>query len=184
MPTDWAAAGSVFCGDLWVALPRDASNSLACRSGQSWEGIHVTVDASTTVAQCEHAAGYIAAVMRANIKIFGGYYRIWVSDSLPGHKLKVSVWYNHNTNGVHLSTGSCCNEAIGYDNDARLAPAGRIILYAVSLLLVCTSKEVIFRLPWCENHTLSLQVTEPRFATRTCTAAIGMQSVLLRARER
>ena len=60
----------------------------------------MTVDSDTTVEQCEEAASCIAAMIRTRIKVFGGHYRIWVSDSLPGHKLKISVWYNHNTNGA------------------------------------------------------------------------------------
>jgi hypothetical protein len=71
-----------------------------CRSGPAWEGTHVTVDSDTAVEQCEIAAGHIAAMIKTRIKLFGGFYRVWVSESLPGHKLKISVWYAHNTNGA------------------------------------------------------------------------------------
>jgi hypothetical protein len=70
------------------------------RSSLCWEGIHVTVDSNTSVKQLENTASYIVTAIKLRPKVFGGSYRIWISDSLPGNKLKISVWYNHNTNGV------------------------------------------------------------------------------------
>jgi hypothetical protein len=59
-----------------------------------------------TIKQLEHTATHIVHCIRTNKRVYGGHYRIWIPESLPGHKLKVSVWYDHNTNGARLPTRS------------------------------------------------------------------------------
>lgn len=58
------------------------------------------MDNETNVEQLEIVASYIVAKIKGHAKCFGGDYRIWLSDSLPGQKLRVDVWYNHATPGV------------------------------------------------------------------------------------
>jgi hypothetical protein len=77
-----------------------SSVAVRCRSASCWEGLHVAVDNETTVEQLEIVASYIVAKIKANAKYFGGDYRVWLSDSLPGQKLRVDVWYSHATPGT------------------------------------------------------------------------------------
>lgn len=60
----------------------------------------MTVDSGVAMAQLEVVAAHIATTIKGNTKIFGGEYRIWLADSLPGQKLRIDVWYKHGTPGA------------------------------------------------------------------------------------
>lgn len=86
------------------APPRSKAQSetarKVCRSDLAWEGIVFSVDVNTAPPQLERAATEIVANIRLNPKWYGGDYRIFLTDSAPGFKLELSVFYNHAGCGV------------------------------------------------------------------------------------
>ena len=60
----------------------------------------MTVDRDVAMAQLEVVAAHIASAIKSNTKVFGGEYRLWLADSLPGQKLRIDCWYKHGTPGA------------------------------------------------------------------------------------
>ena len=73
-----------------------------CRSELQWEGFTWSVDINTTIAHLEIAASHIVANIKLHPKWYGGDYRIFLTDSAPGHKLDLSVYYNNAGCGARL----------------------------------------------------------------------------------
>lgn len=56
----------------------------------------------TSVQQLETVATSIVANIKLHPKWYGGDYRIFLTDSQPGYKLQLSVYYNDSHNGARL----------------------------------------------------------------------------------
>jgi Mechanosensitive ion channel len=70
------------------------------RSGNLWDDVTVVVDADTPPSVLEEIARNVHASIKANPKWFGGSYRVWWSDPVPGYKLTIVVYYDHSNNGA------------------------------------------------------------------------------------
>ena len=76
------------------------------RSDLAWEGIVFNVDVHTTPAHLERVATEIVANIKLNPKWYGGDYRSFLTDSAPGFKLELSVFYNHAGCGARPAVAS------------------------------------------------------------------------------
>jgi small-conductance mechanosensitive channel len=98
-----------FCSEFGVP---DATCVCCCRSELQWEGLTFTVDADTTIEQLEVVATAIVANIKLHPKWYGGDYRCFLTDSNPGFKLNMSVYYNNAGCGARSNLLRCSAEAM------------------------------------------------------------------------
>lgn len=72
------------------------------RSDLMWDSVQLAVDIDTPRSSLDTIAAYVLACIKANPKLFGGSYRVFWTEALQGHKLELSVFYDHHDNGAIL----------------------------------------------------------------------------------
>ena len=77
---------------------------VVCRSARKWESIEVTVDMDSQVSALEVVAGEVVAAIKLRPHWYGGDYRVWFAESLPGFKLKIGIYFNYSDKGGHLES--------------------------------------------------------------------------------
>ena len=70
------------------------------RSQRVWESVHFASDINTTVEQCEVAADKVVEAIATHPRLFGGMYRVWLSDTDSANKVQVSAHFDLKTNGM------------------------------------------------------------------------------------
>lgn len=83
-------------------LKQDAITNVT-RSQRVWESIHFAADINTTVQQCEIAADKVVEAISTHPRLFGGMYRVWLSDTESANKIKISAHFDLKTNGMDSS---------------------------------------------------------------------------------
>ena len=79
---------------------KDARIHNVTRSNNLWASIKVVVDASTPTAALEAVGAAVHATIKANPKWYGGSYRVWWMDALPGAKVELGIFYDYSINGA------------------------------------------------------------------------------------
>ena len=88
---------------------KDEAITNVTRSQRVWESIHFAADINTTVRQCELAADKVVQAIATHPRLFGGMYRVWLSDTESANKIKISAHFDLKTNGMD---GSMMGEAM------------------------------------------------------------------------
>ena len=72
------------------------------RSDNVWDAIHFEVDIGVSIDQCEQIADRVVSTLAKHSPLYGGRYRFWVADAGMMNKLRMSLWFDHNTCGADL----------------------------------------------------------------------------------
>jgi small-conductance mechanosensitive channel len=89
--------------NLSAHILKDAAITNVTRSQRVWESIHFVADINTTVKQCEIAADKVVEAISTHPRLFGGMYRVWLSDTDSANKIKISAHFDLKTNGMDAS---------------------------------------------------------------------------------
>lgn len=130
------------------------------------------MDSNTTIEQIEQAASYLVTCIRTHRRVYGGCYRIWFSESLPGHKMKVSVWYNFNTSGIDLDMMGEARTHLNFALNQGLRAAG--VTYTLPPIASARSGMTHDAEMHLRNH-LNRTTSKAPMAAAGSTAASGPQ---------
>ena len=89
--------------NLAAHILKDAAITNVTRSQRVWESIHFDADINTSVHQCEVAADKVVDAISTHPRLFGGMYRVWLSDTDNANKIKISAHFDLKTNGMDAS---------------------------------------------------------------------------------
>jgi small-conductance mechanosensitive channel len=89
--------------NLSTHVLKDAAITNVTRSQRVWESIHFVADINTNVRQCEIAADKVVEAITMHPRLFGGMYRVWLSDTDSANKIKISAHFDLKTNGMDAS---------------------------------------------------------------------------------
>lgn len=95
------AAGSYV--NVSTHVLKEAAITNVTRSQRVWESIRFAADINTTVQQCEIAADKVVEAISSNPRLFGGMYRVWLSDTDSANKIEISAHFDLKTNGMDSS---------------------------------------------------------------------------------
>ena len=75
-----------------------------------WQSVEVSVDMDSKREALERVASEVVATIRLHPRWYGGDYRVWFAEALPGWKLKVGIYFNYSDKGAHqtVSLVQCC----------------------------------------------------------------------------
>ena len=99
LPCPRRVSQSVTCAGLAAALDTRST----CRSQLAWDSVEMPVDGDASIAQLERVAAEVSANIKLNPKLYGGSFRCWFTDALPGLKIQISVYYDHSGPGVRAT---------------------------------------------------------------------------------
>jgi hypothetical protein len=70
------------------------------RSDNLWATVNIVVDSDTPTTVLETVGSAVYATIKANPKSYGGSYRVFWVDSLPGAKKEIGIFYDYSQNGT------------------------------------------------------------------------------------
>lgn len=85
----------------WRRELRSARIHNVTRSNNLWNNIRIIVDSDTPTTALEAVGSAVHATIKANPKWYGGTYRVWWMDSVPGAKMEMGIFYDYSQNGAY-----------------------------------------------------------------------------------